>query len=202
MHPDSDQKHNSLAATGFKVESGEKKISIKSAVDSKCTQRCAQTFSGRSCAKVVSDRVYPSGKKDNFIQMYAIVDEQSKRTLARSDFFYLIDVQNESQSYTLFSCSGRSTCNGRRAHNFVIEAIYGSYQLNIPTTIECDDIPNNRQEIPTPEVGNAYPHLSEIASELHPFEKDMEILLLIGRDLGEAHHVLEQRIGTQHSPYA
>ena len=30
----------------------------------------------------------------------------------------------------------------------------------------------------------------------------MEILLLIGRDLGEAHHVLEQRIGPPHSPYA
>ena len=102
----------------------------------------------------------------------------------------------------MFSCSGRSTCSGRRAHDFVIESIDGSYQLNIPTIIECDDIPNNRQEIPTPEVANAYPHLSEIASELHPLEKDMEILLLIGRDLGEAHHGLEQRIGLPRSPYA
>nr|XP_022331795.1 uncharacterized protein LOC111129629 [Crassostrea virginica] len=202
MHPDSDQEHNSSAATGFTVDGGEKKISTKSEVDSKCTQLCGQTFSGRSCAKVVPVRVYPSEKKEHSIQMYAIVDEQSNRTLARSEFFDLFDVQNESQPYTLFSCSGRSTCSGRRAHDFVIEATDGSYQLNIPTIIECDDIPNNRQEIPTPEVANAYPHLSEIASELHPLEKDMEILLLIGRDLGEAHHVLEQRIGPPHSPYA
>ena len=51
-------------------------------------------------------------------------------------------------------------------------------------------------------MANAFPHLSEITSELHPLEKDMENLLLIGRDIGEAHHVLEQRIGPLHSPYA
>ena len=83
MHPDSDQEHNSSAATGFIVNGGEKKISTKSAVDSKCTQLCEQTFSERSCAKVVPVRVFPSGKEHS-IQMYAIVDEQSNRTLARS----------------------------------------------------------------------------------------------------------------------
>ena len=103
MHPDSDQEHNSSAATGFTVDGGEKKISTKSAVDSKCTQLCGQTFSGRSCAKVVPVRVYPSGKKEHSIQMYAIVDEQSNRTLARSEFFDLFDVQNNFQPYTLVS---------------------------------------------------------------------------------------------------
>jgi hypothetical protein len=48
----------------------------------------------------------------------------------------------------------------------------------------------------------AYPHLSEIANELHALEKNMEILQLIGRDLGDVHHVLEQRIGPPQSPYA
>ena len=61
MHPDSDQEHNSLADTGFKIDGGEKKMSTKSAVDSKCTLLCGQTLRGRSCTKVVLVRVYPSG---------------------------------------------------------------------------------------------------------------------------------------------
>lgn len=69
MHPDSDQDHNSSAATGFKVDGGEKEISTKFAVDSICTQLCGQTFSGRSCAEVVPLRVYPTGKKEPSIQM-------------------------------------------------------------------------------------------------------------------------------------
>jgi hypothetical protein len=48
----------------------------------------------------------------------------------------------------------------------------------------------------------AYPHLAEIANKLYPLKKDMEILLLIGRDLADAHHVLDQRISPPQTPYA
>ncbi|XP_056016958.1 uncharacterized protein LOC130053620 [Ostrea edulis] len=201
MHPDQGPS-NVTASVSTVADGGERKLPTKSTVDSKCTELCEQTLCGRSCAKVVPVRVYPLGNKDSAVRMYAIIDEQSNRTLARSEFFNLFDTHNETQTYTLFSCSGRSICSGRRACGFVIESIDGSYQINLPTVIECDDIPNNRQEIPTPEVANAYPHLSEIASELHPLDIDMEILLLIGRDLGDAHHIIEQRIGPSQSPYA
>ncbi|XP_056020363.1 uncharacterized protein LOC125680242 [Ostrea edulis] len=201
MHPDQGPS-NVTASVSTVADGGERKLPTKSTVDSKCTELCEQTLSGRSCAKVVPVRVYPLGNKDSAVRMYAIIDEQNNRTLARSEFFNLFDTHNETQTYTLFSCSGRSICSGRRACGFVIESIDGSYQLNLPTVIECDDIPNKRQEIPTPEVANAYPHLSEIASELHPLDIDMEILLLIGRDLGDAHHIIEQRIGPSQSPYA
>ncbi|XP_056022091.1 uncharacterized protein LOC125651089 [Ostrea edulis] len=201
MHPDQ-RPSNATTSVSTVADGGERNLPTKSTVDSKCTELCEQTLSGHSCTKVVPVRVYPLGNKDSAVRMYAIIDEQSNRTLARSEFFNLFDTRNETQTYTLFSCSGRSICSGRRACGFVIEAIDGSYQLNIPTVIECDDIPNNRQEIPTPEVANAYPHLSEIAIELHPLEIDMEILLLIGCDLGDARHIIEQRIGPSQSPYA
>lgn len=35
-----------------------------------------------------------------------------------------------------------------------------------------------------------------------PLDSEINILLLIGRDLGDAHHILEQRIGPPNTPYA
>ena len=78
--------------------------------------------------------------------MYTIVDEQS-----HSEFFDPFDVQNVFQPQSLVSCSGRSTCNGRRVH-----AIDSSYQFNIPTVIQCNDKSNNRQE-----MAKAYSHLRQ-----------------------------------------
>ena len=51
------------------LDSLEKEMSTKFAVDSICTQRCGQTFSGRSCTKVGPFCVYPTGKKEHSIQM-------------------------------------------------------------------------------------------------------------------------------------
>lgn len=51
---------------------------------------CGTTFSGQSCANVPSVKVYPSGNIEHAIKIYAFIDEQSNRTLARSllfDFF-------------------------------------------------------------------------------------------------------------------
>lgn len=63
---------------------------------------------------------------------------------------------------------------------------------------ECDSIPFNRDEIGTQEIALHYPHLVDIASEILPLN-DAPILLLLGRDLVEAHHVIDQRVGKSSS---
>lgn len=74
--------------------------------------------------------------------------------------------------------------------------------MQIHPMIECDDIPNCRNEIPTPDVALAHPHLSDLASQLPDLKEDAEILLLIGRDHTEVHHVLTQRTGPSGAPFA
>ncbi|XP_062581908.1 uncharacterized protein LOC134243691 [Saccostrea cucullata] len=63
-------------------------------------------------------------------------------------------------------------------------------------------IPNNRSEIPTPEVAENYPHLKCIADYLPALDSKAKISLLIGRDLISAHYVLDQIIGRPGQPYA
>ena len=68
--------------------------------------------------------------------------------------------------------------------------------------MECDEIPNNRSEIPTPNIAKAYPHLRNISSLIPEIDNSAEISLLIGRDMTQAHHVLSQRIGAPQEPFA
>lgn len=100
------------------------------------------------------------------------------------------------------SCSGRSRMSGRRATGLPIESLDRSYKVDLPTIIECDQIPNNREEIPTPEIASYHEHLQDIKSKLEPIDTEADILLFIGRDLPDVHHILEQRTGPPHSPYA
>ena len=63
-------------------------------------------------------------------------------------------------------------------------------------------MPDVREEIPTPDVARYHPHLQELTDHIPPLDPESDILLLIGRDLIEAHHVHDQKIGPRGSPYA
>lgn len=71
----------------------------------------------------------------------------------------------------------------------------------------CDNlwetrIPNVRGEIPSPAVARHHAHLADIADNIPEIDNAAPVVLLIGRDLPEAHHVLEQTTGPRNSPYA
>lgn len=102
--------------------------------------------------------------------------------------------------YLLSTCSGQTRRTGRKLRNVNIESIDGSRSFHLPPVLECDQIPDVRNEIPTPDVASHYPHLRDIESFIPPLNPDAKIMLLIGRDLIEAHHVLDQRIGPPNSP--
>lgn len=70
------------------------------------------------------------------------------------------------------------------------------------TFVECDNIPNNRDDIPSSEITMHYPHLKKLRGSIPPTEEHCQSLLLIERDLIEAHHVLKQRLGVSRSPFA
>lgn len=104
-------------------------------------------------------------------------------------------------SYKMSTCSGYSIVSNR-SHGFVISSLYGHTLFELPSLIECNDIPNNRHEITTRQVAIYHPHLSKIADLILPMDDSANISLLIGRDLLRAHHVLYQVRGTSPQPYA
>ena len=73
---------------------------------------------------------------------------------------------------------------------------------DLPTLVECDSIPQDKREIPTPEMARRFPHLRGIADEIPPFDSDANIHLLIGRDAPELLKVREFRNRPSGAPWA
>lgn len=82
-----------------------------------------------------------------------------------------------------------------------MESLDNNISLHIPTLLECNQIPNIRCEIPTPDAASHFSHLRDIAHEIPALALDADILLL-GRDLIRVHKVCQQINGPHNAPFA
>lgn len=124
-------------------------------IDSKCTQVCGKaSVVSKSCSKILLVKVYPDERPDQARKLYALIDDQSNRSLATSNFFHIFGEDGPDNEYILSSCAGKFTTSGRFASNYTVESLDGSCILKLPTLIECNDIPNNRHEIPFPRIAS------------------------------------------------
>ncbi|XP_060074446.1 uncharacterized protein LOC132554162 [Ylistrum balloti] len=173
----------------------------KLSVNTACAQVCGDSL-GKSCAKIVQVIIHPKDKPRETLTTYAIIDDQSNRSLVSPDFFDKFEGDFPEVNYSLSSCGGVVDTLGRRAYGFLIRSIDGKTAIELPPLTECEQIPDVRDEIPTPDIARRYKHLQDIAENIPEADNTIPILLLIGRDLIEAHHVQDQRIGPRGSPYA
>ncbi|XP_015230161.1 PREDICTED: uncharacterized protein LOC107084717 isoform X2 [Cyprinodon variegatus] len=171
-------------------------------VNSKCTEICGGEQTNRSCSKICLVKVYPAGCRDKAVKLYAILDEQSNRSLVRSQFFDVFNDRSPSAPYTLRTCAGVREAAGRRASGYEIESLDGNVRILLPSLIECNDIPNNRDEIPTPEVARHHQHLKSLAHLIPNIDPQAQIMLLLCRDLIRVHKVRKQLNGPHDLPYA
>jgi hypothetical protein len=64
-----------------------------------------------------------------------------------------------------------------------VETADDKVSFPLPTLLECNQIPINHLEIPTPNAARHHGHLRRIADEIPPLVPDAHILLLHGRDI-------------------
>ncbi|XP_073668774.1 uncharacterized protein [Paramisgurnus dabryanus] len=184
-----------------KDHGGEKEPS-EDEVSTKCTGVCGSNLSGKTCSKICLVTVFPSGQQEKSIQVYAIIDDQSNRSLVRSKFFSVFGLDGNRSSYYLKTCTGMIQTSGRRAHGFQVASIDGQVVHTLPTLIECDNIPDNRSEIPSPQIALHHPHLKSIAAQIPEVDSEVPIMMLLGRDLIEVHKVRRYINGPPEAPYA
>ena len=129
---------------------------------------------------------------------YIVIDDQSNCSLARPELFDLLSMVQT----VLKTCAGKSRLEGRCATNLVIESLDGQKAHKLPPVIECDAIPDCKEEIPTPAVCRAHPHLREIADKIPEMDHDANNMLLVGRNAPQLHKVHESRNGKGALPWA
>ncbi len=91
---------------------------------------------------------------------------------------------------------------GRKVSGFSVESLDGKTVVALPPLLECNTLPDDISEIPTPEVAVHFPHLTAMSEKIPPLDRGAPILLLLGRDVLSVHKVREQRNGPQNTPYA
>lgn len=107
-------------------------------VTSRNTEVCGEASNiPRSCSKVCLVWVFPHGQPECSVQMYIILNDQSNRSLARSEFFHLFGIKGSLSPYLMRTCAGATEMTGRRATGFQIEAVNGGVCLDLPRLIEC-----------------------------------------------------------------
>ena len=82
--------------------------------------------------------------------------------------------------YTISSCARNVTASGWLATGFTVKSLDGLTQLSLPNLMECNYMPDVREEIPTPEEAKHHSHLHDIVGYIPPLEPESKILLLIG----------------------
>ncbi|XP_028991510.1 uncharacterized protein LOC114846700 isoform X1 [Betta splendens] len=200
MHPDSS--YQTIKAPSTAQEDGGEGEEQTDAINTSCTEVCGPGQWNRSCSKICLTKIYPKGAQDKAIKAYVILDDQSNRSLARSEFFELFNIESSPCFYYLKTCSGVTETSGRKAEGFQIESLDGKVVICLPPLLECNDILNNRSEIPTPSAIMHQPHLRDIAKHVPDLDPDAKILLLLGRDVIRAHKVREQINGPHNAPFA
>ncbi|XP_069133524.1 uncharacterized protein [Argopecten irradians] len=171
-------------------------------VNTHCTLVCGDGFHGRSCSNIVLVEVFSEDEPSKRVSTYALLDDQSNRSLASTELLDSLGMAGREIEYTLTSCSGRSKLTGRKAIGLVIRSSEGSTMYSLPPLIECNNIPTDESEIPTPEVVRHFSHLKQLGSRIPEYKPDCSVGLLVGRDLPEAHHINQQITGPRGSPFA
>lgn len=83
-----------------------------------------------------------------------------------------------------------------------MESLDGAVCVSLPSPIECNNIPNNREEIPTPQVALHHAHLRSVAHIIPDIDPQAPIMLLLGQDIIRVHKVHKQVNGPHNLPYA
>lgn len=168
-------------------------------VSSLCTDDC-HGITTKSCSKICLVNVFPEGHPEKVVKMLCSMIKATD-LLPGHVFFYLFNINSKASPYSLKTCAVLIECSGRKANGYRIEAANGGINLALSTLIECDETPDNRDEIPTPEAALHQPHLKHIASEIPALDCEAQILLLLGQDILRVHKVRNQINGPHNTPF-
>ena len=67
----------------------------------------------------------------------------------------------------------------------VIKPVSNGREARPATLVECDNLPGDKGEVPTPQIAQKFPHLQTIANEFPPEDETADVHILLGRDAAE-----------------
>ena len=169
---------------------------------SACTQVCGGEGPGQSCARIVPVKLTHQSQPGKEILTYAVLDDQSTDVFISDSLLDKLDVTAQEFDLKVNTIIGSNTIRTKKITGLYIQDVNGEYsQIRVPYAYSREYIPATHQDIATPHVVRQWKHLAEIADKI-PDRQDLDIGMLIGRNVPAAFQPISVISGNEEEPWA
>ena len=152
--------------------------------------------------RIVLANLFHKANPEKQTKVYALLDDASDTTFVTTQVQEKLGIEGVQTSFNLSTMLGREVLEVERIDGLMVQRIDGRVQVELPKAYARESIPSRKDQIPTPEVADQWPHLQRIRDKIPPYEKDAEIGLLIGCNCPKAIKPKEVIHGSSEDPYA
>ena len=171
----------------------------------RCTKTCLMNngYQYQISSMIVPVWVNHADNPQNRKLVYALLDDQSDTTFVSQEVLDYLQVNGPKTQLSLLTMHAENELvRSERIKGLQVSDTNHSMTIKLPTTFSCETVPAKRQQIPCPEMANAWSHLKPIAHHLIPLNNDIPVGILIGSNCSQAIVPREVIPGKQNEPYA
>ena len=158
--------------------------------------------SSRSCARIVLVQVFHQDNPLTRVPTYAVLDDQSTDVFITDSLLSQLRAKGRDVNLEVNTILGTNSIRTKKVNGLRIQDVEGRHQpIKISHAYSRESIPASQSDIATPEVASKWKHLQEISRHLH-HRPDLEIGMLIGRNVPTAFQPLRIIYGNENEPWA
>ncbi|KAK6195425.1 hypothetical protein SNE40_000861 [Patella caerulea] len=181
---------------------GENKSKSDETKPKEVTSNSAVRHGSLTTSLIVPVRVYHESQPDKKVLKYLLQDEASDTIFITDKTLQDLDISGNEVDLQLSTMLGKEVIPTQKINGLVVERYDGELKIELPTAYSRESIPSRRNQIPTKEIAESWPHLRRIRNKLYPYHEDIEIGLLIGCNCPKAIKPREVIGGKEDDPYA
>lgn len=102
------------------------------------------------------------------VMVYTLLDDASDTTFVTTAVKEKLGVEGVKTKLVLGTMLGKEKISVSRIDGLIVEWIDKRVQVELPRTYSRDQIPSRRDQIPSPEVSDGWPHLQRINNNIMP----------------------------------
>ena len=162
----------------------------------------AGVLNSATTCRIVSVVLYHKDNPSNEVKTYALLDDASDTTFITNKLKSEIGIEGVSTSLNLCTMRGREVVPVSRVDGLVVERPDRRAKVDLPKAYARDSIPSRKDQIPTPEIADKWPHLKKIREKISPLNESLNVGVLIGSNCPKAIKPREIVAGRSEDPYA
>ena len=139
---------------------------------------------------------------DDKVLVYALLDEQSDACFIKGSTAQKLNVDGPEVQLKIATVLGEKQVTTNKIRDLIVFGVNETEKIDLPPTYIKEEIPARRGQIPRKETAQRWPHLKEITDKLMPYDKEVEVGLLIGLSCTKALEPRALIVGKDGEPYA